>query len=234
MPCKSLHRKKANTDLECFSGDNGQNDSLLRQSVPRASLSRGLLAELKDSWVSRAPFWLLEVIRSQSSDGLPKAALPSTLWSINTPLVFRGSGRTIASNTSRSGCSADPNSRVYHYVHVACHFGHLCNLVTPMGCENWKSASLSYHLSSRLIVDVINWYYLLSLKSPFLFYFYLLEAWRREMAQQSRALAIPPEDSSLVPITHIGWLTVPGNCRTSGSDSSGLCGHLHMRVTHTK
>lgn len=229
----SPQKEGQHTDLECFFWGQQAKWQPLVTIYAKGIILWGLLAELKDSWVSRAPFWLLEAIRSQSSDGLLKAALPSSLLSINTPLV--SAEPSVGAQGLLLLMPAAPNSRVYHYVHVACILATSATWLLQWGVRTENLLPWVTVFLPDWLWNVIKcFFFLLSLKFPFLFYFYLLGGWRREIALQSRALAIPPEDSSLVPITHTGWLTVPSNCRTSGSDSSGLCGHLHMRVTHTK
>lgn len=148
------HALKTYTDWKCFSVNNRQNASLLCQSMPRASSSRCLLAEQKESWVPRTGFCLLEATGLQSSDRLLKAALPSSLWSINAPLVSAepsvgAEGLLLLVPTAQ----AEPKPCRYHYIHITCHF---CTPPQPrycMGCENWDSASFHYHLSSWLIME---------------------------------------------------------------------------------
>ena len=48
-----------------------------------------------------------------------------------------------------------------------------------------------------------------------------------ERVQSLRVLATFPEDSGLVPNSHIRWPTTFYNSSSRGPDASGLLGHLH-------
>lgn len=50
------------------------------------------------------------------------------------------------------------------------------------------------------------------------------------MAPQLGALVAFPEDLSLVPSIHVRWLTTVCNSGFRGSDTSGLCRHLHSQT----
>ena len=59
-----------------------------------------------------------------------------------------------------------------------------------------------------------------------------ISGWRNSW---STALTVIPEDESLIPRMHCGWLITEHNFCFRGPDASGLHGHLYSRAhpTHT-